>query len=137
MTNRLIARIVFLAAVGTMAPPAAAAQAIGGAERAKPVAGDPGMSSMVVIDDEHVRVLRNYAESGATRRMHAHKDATFHVLTLLTGQLRVTVEGKPPLEIKAGEVVSLEGGVSHSFLNTGSVTATMVEVFGKAPKSKP
>jgi quercetin dioxygenase-like cupin family protein len=113
----------------------AAAQAVGEAAAAKPVAGDPGMTSMVVIDDEHVRVLRNHAEPGATRRMHAHKDATFHVFTLLTGQLRLTLEGEAPVDVTAGDVRALEGGVSHTFVNTGKVTATIVEVFGKAAKA--
>ena len=89
---------------------------------------------MLATEDEHVRVLRDYAEPGATRRMHAHKDATFHVFTLLTGQLRLTVEGQPPVDVTAGQVVTLKGGVSHTFTNTGTVTATIVEVFGKAAK---
>ncbi len=112
------------------------AQARGDASVAKPVAGDPGMRSAVVVDDEHVRVLRNYAEPGATRRMHAHKDATYHVLTLLSGELRVTVEGQPAFTVTAGDVVPLKGGVTHSFFNPGKVTATMVEVFGKTPKQR-
>jgi quercetin dioxygenase-like cupin family protein len=112
----------------------ASAQALGDAAAAKPVAGDPGISSMLVTEDEHVRILRDYAEPGATRRMHAHKDATFHVFTLLSGQLRLQVEGEKPVDVTAGEVVMLEGGVTHTFTNTGTVTATIVEVFGKARK---
>ena len=112
------------------------AQALGDAASAKPVEGDPGMSYMVVVDDAHVRVLRDYAEPGATRRMHAHKEATFHVFTLLTGQLRLTVEGERPVAVTAGQVMTLKAGVSHSFINTSTVIATIVEVFGKAPKQE-
>jgi uncharacterized cupin superfamily protein len=36
--------------------------------------------------------------------------------------------------VKAGDVLELKGGVMHTFKNTGTVTATIVEVFGKAPK---
>ena len=115
-----------------MAP--AFAQAVGGAEKARPVNGDPGMSTMVVVDDADVRVLRDYAEPGATRRMHQHADATFHLFTLVTGQLRLTIEGEPPQDVTQGQVVSLKGGVMHTFTNTGTVTATIVEVFGKAKK---
>jgi quercetin dioxygenase-like cupin family protein len=74
------------------------------------------------------------AEPGAVRRMHNHADATYHVFTLLTGQLTLTVEGQEPVEVKAGEVLELKGGVMHTFKNTGTVTATIVEVFGQAPK---
>ena len=125
---RLIVGILLLGSVHL------AAQAVGGAEKARPVAGDPGISSMVVMDQPQYRVLRDYAEPGAVRRMHSHDDATWHVFTLVTGQLTLTVEGEEPVEVTQGQVLSLKGGAKHTFKNTGAVTATIVEVFGKAPK---
>jgi quercetin dioxygenase-like cupin family protein len=113
---------------------AASAQAVAGAEKAKPVTGDPGISSMVVVEETSFRVLRDYAEPGATRRMHAHKDATWHVFTLITGQLRLTIEGEPPIDDTPGQVDSIKLGAIHTFTHTGTVTATIVEVFGKAAK---
>jgi quercetin dioxygenase-like cupin family protein len=107
------------------------AQALAGAERAKPVTGDPGISSMVVTDQADFRVLRDYAEPGATRRMHSHDDATYHVFVLVTGQLQLTIEGEPPVQVTPGEALYLKGGAKHTFTNTGKVTATIVEVFGK------
>ena len=121
-------------AIGLSMASAALAQAVGGAEKARPVNGDPGMSTMVVAETDEIRVLRDYAEPGATRRMHQHADATFHVFTLLTGQLRLTVDGEAPQDVAQGQVVSLKGGVMHTFTNTGTVTATIVEVFGKTKK---
>ena len=108
-----------------------AAQAVGGADKARPVSGDPGISSMLVLDQPEYRVLRDYAEPGATRRMHSHDDAAWHVFTLVTGQLTLTIEGEPPIEVTQGQVVALKGGVKHTFKNTGAVTAPIVEVFGK------
>jgi quercetin dioxygenase-like cupin family protein len=107
------------------------AQAIGGPDKGRPVAGDPGISSMVVMDRPDFRVLRDWAEPGAVRRMHNHADATYHVFTLLTGQLTLTIEGQDPVDVKAGDVLELKGGAMHTFKNTGAVTATIVEVFGK------
>lgn len=118
--------------VGLSAAPAHA-QAVAGPEKARPVQGDPGISSMVVMNEAPFRVLRDYAEPGATRRNHNHADATYHVFVLITGQLRLTVEGQPPVDVGPGEALSLKGGVMHTFTNTGKVTATIVEVFGKAP----
>jgi quercetin dioxygenase-like cupin family protein len=112
----------------------AAAQAVGGPEKGRPVTGDPGISTMVVMDRDDFRVLRDWAEPGAVRRMHQHAEATYHVFTLITGQLVLTVEGQPPVDVKQGDVVELKGGVMHTFKNTGTVTATIVEVFGKARK---
>jgi len=107
------------------------AQAVGGAEQARPVAGDPGISSMVVMDRPEFRVLRDYAEPGATRRMHSHDDATWHVFTLVTGRLSLTIEGESPTDVTQGQVLYLKGGAKHTFTNTGTVAATIVEVFGK------
>ncbi|HEX7280971.1 MAG TPA: cupin domain-containing protein [Vicinamibacterales bacterium] len=109
-------------------------QAVGGREKGQPVQGDPGMAYMVVMDRPDFRVLRDWADPGAVRRMHNHPDATYHVFTLVTGQLRMTIEGQPPFDVKQGDVLELKGGVMHGFTNTGTVTATLVEVFGKAPK---
>ncbi len=133
-TLRVWASLCF--AVLALSATSAWAQAVGGAEGARPVQGDPGISSMVVVDRPELRVLRDYAEPGATRRLHAHADATYHVFVLVTGQLLLTIEGESPaggIEVTPGQVLSLKGGARHTFKNTGRVTATIVEVFGKAP----
>src|SRR5262245_55273221 len=122
-----------LAASLVLITPLGRGQAVGGAEGARPVAGDPGISSMVVTEASEYRVLRDYAEPGATRRMHRHADATWHVFTLVTGKLTLTIEGEAPVEVSPGQAISLKGGANHTFKNTGNVTATIVEVFGKAP----
>lgn len=110
------------------------AQAVGGAEKAQPVAGDPGISSMVVMDQPDFRVLRDYAEPGATRRMHSHDDVKWIVFTLVTGKLLLTIEGEAPVEVTPGQVIHFKGSTKHTFKNTGTVTATIVEVFGKTQK---
>jgi len=124
-------RLILACAVVVLNAAGVWAQAVGGAERAKPVQGDPGISSMVVIDQPEFRVLRDYAEPGATRRMHSHNDATYHVFMLVTGQLQLVIEGENPIDVTPGQVVTLKGGVRHTFTNSGKVTATIVEVFGK------
>jgi quercetin dioxygenase-like cupin family protein len=126
-------RIVGLALSFALLATGASAQAVAGPENAKPVTGDPGISSSQVLNEAPFRVLRDYAEPGATRRMHNHADATYHVFVLITGQLRLTVEGQTPVAVAPGEALSLKGGVMHTFTNTGTVIATIVEVFGKAP----
>jgi quercetin dioxygenase-like cupin family protein len=126
--------LALLAALVVLFSATGSAQAVGGAEKARPVAGDPGISSMLVMEQPEFRVLRDYAEPGATRRMHSHDDATWHVFTLVTGQLLLTIDGESPIEVTQGQVLNLKGGAKHTFRNTGTVAATIVEVFGKAPK---
>jgi quercetin dioxygenase-like cupin family protein len=132
MTTTSARRLVMTLALATLAAPAFA-QAVAHPEQAKPVAGDTGMSSSQVLNEPQYRVLRNYAEPGATRRMHNHPEAPFHVFVLITGKLRLTVEGQPPVEVNPGETLALKGGVMHTFTNVGTQIATMVEVLGKAP----
>lgn len=98
------------------------------------LADDPGVSWMLVSETPGYRVLRDFAEPGATRRMHHHADATWHVLTLATGKLSLIVEGEPAVELSAGQSLSLKGGVNHTFTSTGAEAATIIEVFGKAPR---
>ena len=123
--------IVIVSALACLANSSVRSQALAGPERAKPVAGDAGVSSMVVTDQAQFRVLRDYAEPGATRRMHSHDDASYHVFILVTGALTLTVEGQPLVAVTPGEALNLAGGAKHTFTNTGTVTATIVEVFGK------
>ena len=125
--------VVVVAVTFMMTAASASAQAVAGPEKARPVQGDPGISSMAVIDTTQFRVLRDYAEPGATRRMHNHPDATYHVFVLITGRLLLTVQSEPPVEVGPGEALSLKGGAMHTFRNTGEQTATIVEVFGKGP----
>jgi quercetin dioxygenase-like cupin family protein len=133
MTKVLRLCAASLIAVLALSTTSAWAQAVGGPDKARPVAGDPGVLSGPVLDRPEFRVLRDYAEPGATRRLHAHPDATWHVIVLVTGQLVLTIEGESPVEVTQGQVLDLKGGVMHTFKNTGSVVATIVEVFGKAP----
>jgi len=127
--NMMVAGLLILA----LTPAILLLAQLGGARwLAMSVNGDPGISWVPLTDAPNYRVLRDFAEPGATRRMHHHADATWHVLTLATGNLSLTVEGKPPLAISSGQSVSLKGGVNHTFTNAGTVTATIIEVFGKA-----
>lgn len=105
------------------------AQAVGGAEKAQSVWGDPGISYMEVMDLPEFTVLRDYAQPGATRSMHSHDGVKWIVFTRVTGQLLLTVEGEPPIELTQGQVINLSGSARHTFKNTGMVTATIVELF--------
>lgn len=112
------------------------AQAVGGAEKARPVPGDPGVSSMVVMDQPEFTVLRDYAEPGATRRMHSHDTVKWIVFTLVTGKLILTFEGQAPIEVEPGQVLHFKGTARHTFKNVANVTATIVEVFGKTGREE-
>jgi len=130
MTNTVSAALLFLLAGTSLL----FAQAVAGPEKGIPVKGDPGISSMRVMDRPDFFVLRDWAEPGAVRRMHNHANTSYHVFTLITGELTLTIEGQPPMLVKQGDAIDLPAGAMHTFVNNGKVTATIVEVFGKTPK---
>jgi quercetin dioxygenase-like cupin family protein len=122
---------LMLAVALTFVAQEASAQIVAGAGPARPVQGDDGIFSMQVTDEPTFRVLRDFAEPGATRRMHNHTWAAYHVFVLVTGSLRLQIEGENEILVGPGEVVSIPGGATHTFTNIGTVPATIVEVFGK------
>jgi quercetin dioxygenase-like cupin family protein len=124
--------MVALAALALVPSVIASAQLAGSRWWAVPLSEDPGISWSLVTEARDYRILRDFAAPGATRRMHQHADTTWHVLTVATEKVTLTVEGEPPVEIAAGQVASLERGVRHTFTSVGTETATIVEVFGKA-----
>lgn len=126
-----VVTIVIVSVLTCLAGSRVLSQALAGPDRAKPVAGDAGISSMVVSNEPQFRVLRDYAEPGATRRLHSHDDASYHVFVLVTGGLTLTIEGQPPVTVTPGETLNIPAGAKHTFTNTSAVTATIVEVFGK------
>jgi quercetin dioxygenase-like cupin family protein len=132
--NRYAVGTLAVAALLTLLASPAWAQAVGGAEKARPVPGDPGVSSMVVMDQPEFSVLRDYAEPGATRRMHSHDAVKWIVFTLVTGKLILTFEGQAPIEVEPGQVLHFKGTARHTFRNVADVTATIVEVLGKTSR---
>ena len=132
MQNRVLPFCALLAALAPSWAKDALAQALPKGVTAQPVKGDSGISSMWALpDDSAFSVARDYAEPGATRRMHNHPEFSYHVFILLSGTLRLTVEGEEPKEVHAGEVLRIKAAANHTFTNIGTVVATIVEVFGK------
>ena len=127
MSKLSIAFVLFVLACSL--PSTTSAQVVIGEKL--PVEGDPGLYWMMAANEPAFMVLRDFAEPGATRRLHSHTWATYHVLTLITGNIRLTVEDDDPVDVIPGQVVTLPGGANHTFINTSDVTATLVEVFGK------
>lgn len=132
MQHRVLSFCVLLAALAPGLAKDALAQALPAGATAVPVKGDSGISSAwALLDDSAFSVARDYAEPGATRRMHNHPEFSYHVFILLSGTLRLTVEGEEPKEVHAGEVLRIQAAANHTFTNIGTVVATIVEVFGK------
>ena len=64
---------------------------------------------------------------GALAPRHTHHGE--EVIYVLEGTLEYTLEGKPPVTLKAGDVLFVPNGAIHSARNTGSVNAAELATY--------
>ena len=65
-----------------------------------------------------------------------HKHPGEEIIYVLEGTLEYEVEGKPPVTLKAGEVLFIPAGAIHSAKNVGSVKGTELATY-VVEKGKP
>ena len=127
--NRIIAAIV-LTIAGGLALYGAQAQ----------IAGPPGLKridlmkqDLSVTGREVIQVLIEFAP-GATAPRHSHPGE--ELVYVVEGSLEYTLEGKPPVTLKAGDVLFVPHGVVHAVKNVGSGNARELATY-IAEKGKP
>ena len=67
-------------------------------------------------------------EPNGVRNVHSHDKVDFHLFVLVSGTVRLEVDGKL-MELGPWQAQFIKGGLKHGFVNTGSTTATVMEVF--------
>ena len=87
-----------------------------------------GISNAAVLDQSGARVLRVDVEPNGVRNVHTHDKVDLHLFIPISGTVRLEVDGKP-LELRPWQAQYIKGGTKHGFANTGSTTATEMEVF--------
>jgi quercetin dioxygenase-like cupin family protein len=99
---------------------------------------DPGVNFLVIVENQHVRVLQVTLQPGAVRRPHVHNDVTFHMLVPVTGSLELTVEKDPVVTTVQGQAYYMVKGQTHGFMNKGSSAVQVIELFIKPdPATQP
>jgi quercetin dioxygenase-like cupin family protein len=73
-------------------------------------------------------------EPGAAFGRHTHPGE--EIIYVLEGALEYQVEGKPPMTLKAGDVLFIPAGTIHAAKNVGSVTASELATY-VVEKDKP
>lgn len=73
-------------------------------------------------------------EPGAIAPSHSHPGE--EIIYVLEGLLEYQVEGKPPMTLKAGEVLFIPAGTAHSAKNVGSGNASELATY-VVEKGKP
>src|SRR6266436_6524655 len=66
-------------------------------------------------------------EPGAAFGRHTHPGE--EIIYVLQGALEYQIEGKPPMTLKAGDVLFIPAGTIHAAKNVGSVTASELATY--------
>ena len=98
---------------------------------------DPGVARATLIDRAEIRMIRVEIQPGATRSIHTHDDVQYHVFTVVSGNIRFTMDGQEPVDGTAGKTFFMNKGTKHGFHNTGTTTAVAMEIFVRDPNVKP
>jgi quercetin dioxygenase-like cupin family protein len=110
-TTRIIAAMALIAAAGLTVLYAAQAQQVG-ARRI-----DLQRHDLSVAGREVIQVIVEL-EPGTTAPRHSHPGE--EIIYVLEGTWEYTLEGQPPVVVKAGEVLYIPAGVIHSARNVGT-----------------
>ena len=125
MSNHLlktirVAATAALMAASVLALPAAQAQP-SGIKRT-----DLQRHDLSVPGREVVQVRVDFAPGAAFGR-HSHPGE--EIVNVLEGTLEYEVEGKPPVTLKAGDVLFIPAGAVHAARNVGSVTGSELATY--------
>ena len=128
--GRSVSGLAFLLALSWLASAVAQTPGTAGGVVLKPTseASGHGISNAAVLDQSGARVLRVDVEPHGVRNVHTHDKVDFHLFIPISGTVRLEVDGKP-LELVPWQAQYIKGGTKHGFANTGSTTATVMEVF--------
>lgn len=78
--------------------------------------------------------LRVDIDPGKTAPNHRHPGE--EIIYVIEGTLEYTLEGKPPVRLKAGDVLFVPAGVVHKATNVGTTTGAELGTY-IVPKGKP
>ncbi len=123
--------IAALIVASVLAPPAARAQQQ--AEMAGIKRTDLQRHDLSVPGYEAVQV-RVDIEPGVAFGKHTHPGE--EIIYVLAGSLEYQIEGKPPLTLKAGDVLFIPAGTVHAAKNVGNGTASELATY-VVEKGKP
>ncbi|MET3845628.1 cupin domain-containing protein [Bradyrhizobium sp. OAE829] len=118
-TMRVVASVALIAA-SVLALPAAQAQPSGITRT------DLQRHDLSIPGREVVQVRVDFAPGAAFGR-HSHPGE--EIVNVLEGTLEYEIEGKPPVTLKAGDVLFIPAGTVHAAKNVGSVTGSELATY--------
>ncbi|HKT29863.1 cupin domain-containing protein [Dyella sp.] len=115
MKTSIIGLAMFITVISVVAPQAASAQTLQGTHRQELSRHNLGMPGYEEIQ------LRVDIDPGVTAPNHRHPGE--EIIYVIEGTLEYRLEGKPPMTLKAGDVLFVPTGVVHSATNVGHTVA--------------
>jgi quercetin dioxygenase-like cupin family protein len=79
------------------------------------------------VPGREVVQIRVDIDPGVAFGRHTHPGE--EIIYVLSGSLEYQIEGKPPVTLKAGEVLFIPAGTIHAAKNVGSVTASELATY--------
>ena len=79
------------------------------------------------IKDRHAVMARSEFQPGATSGRHMHPGEELGYV--LEGTLELTVDGKPPQRLRAGDVIFMPAGAIHDAKNVGTGPLRIVSTY--------
>jgi quercetin dioxygenase-like cupin family protein len=94
--------------------------------------GEPAGSPVKVtriVDTPQTRVVQVEIQPNATRPLHSHAEALWHVFVTTDAPMDLLVEGQPDVHLEPWHALFFTGGTMHGFRNTNSRTVRWIELF--------
>lgn len=94
--------------------------------------GEPAGSPVKVtriLDTPQTRVAQVEIQPNATRPLHTHPEALWHVFVTTDAPMDLLIEGEPTVHLGPWQAHFFKGGTMHGFHNPTDRTARWVELF--------
>ena len=94
--------------------------------------GEPGGGPVKVtriLDTPQTRVAQVEIQPNATRPLHSHPEALWHVFVATDAPMDLLIEGQPDVHLEPWHAHFFTGGTMHGFHNPNARTARWIEWF--------
>jgi hypothetical protein len=82
-----------------------------------------------IVDTPQTRVVQVEIQANATRPLHNHPEAVWHVFVTTDAPMDLLVEGQPDVHLEPWHAHFFTGGTMHGFRNPNARTVRWIEMF--------
>lgn len=82
-----------------------------------------------ILDTPQTRVAQVEIQPNATRPLHSHPEASWHVFVATDAPMDLLIEGQPDVHLEPWHAHFFTGGTMHGFHNPNARTARWIELF--------